>query len=127
MWKHEPVSRDNVRNRIGYLRELFNEINEDNFGGKLHNITLLIKRNRSKDGWYMYRARRDWAPIIHEGKRASITICEDCWPEGTVDGTLIHEMIHQYQCEVMHQIPHHNRLFKSWARKLERKYGVVVR
>ena len=116
-----------MRNRINYLYELFDEFNEEEFGGKLQPITLLIKRNSTKDGYYEYRAHRNWKPIRKELKRAHIVIADACWEEDSVEGTLLHEMIHQYQCEVMNTAPHHNRQFNSWCRKLERKYGFSVR
>lgn len=114
-------------NRIRYLWQLHDEFNEEDFGNELCHITILIKKNRHKDGWYLYRAHRDWTPIVTELHRASITISEGCWPEGTVEGTLLHEMIHQYQCEVLGVAPHHNDLFNKMAEELEIKYGFDIK
>lgn len=113
--------------RIQYLYDLFDEFNEEEFGNKLQPITLLIKRNSTKDGYYEYRAHRNWKPIRNELKRASITIASGCWDEDSVEGTLLHEMIHQYQCEILDSAPDHNRFFNAWARKLEKKYGFPIR
>ncbi len=43
------------------------------------------------------------------------------------NGTLIHEMIHQYQVEVLGRDANHDAIFCSIARKCERMYGVSVR
>jgi hypothetical protein len=113
--------------RIDGLRELFDTYNEDDFKNKLQQITLLIKRNSTKDGFYQYRAHKDWSPIRHELHRASITIAEGCWVEDTVEGTLLHEMIHQYQCEVLNKPPDHKATFTRWANKLEKKYKLDIK
>ena len=101
---------------LRYLHDIFNELY---FGNKLLSITLLAKRNEHKDGAYEYRAHIDWTPIRHELSRASIFVADGCWDEGTVEDTMLHEMIHQYQAEVMNIAPHHDATFRSWCRKLE--------
>ena len=113
--------------RIYELRNNWHEINDAVFGGGLTPITLLCKRNQTRDGWYEYRAHADWTPIRHELWRASIVVCDGCWPEGTVLGTLAHEMIHQYQCEVLNVAPHHDEQFQRLASALEKRYGVTIR
>jgi hypothetical protein len=113
--------------RIDDLHMLWDEFNEAEFGGKLTNITLLIKRNTTKDGWYEYKAHKNWKPIRDQLWKASITICHGCWDEDTVEGTLLHEMVHQYQCEVLDRAPHHDAIFTQMAKRLERKYKVKVR
>jgi hypothetical protein len=117
-----------------YINEMYDmhkEFNEADFGGILTTPRMLIKRNRNKWGWYEYRAHRDWKPIRHELKRATITLTDGCWDldegsEGETRGTMLHEMIHQYQCEVLNEAPHHNEIFHKWAAKLKKKYGVCV-
>jgi hypothetical protein len=118
-----PMPRD----RIADLCNLFDEYNEADFGGKLNQITLLIQTNSTRDGWYEYAARKDWTPIPERLHKAAIMVAEGCWEEDNVEGTLIHEMVHQYQCEVLGAAPHHDKWFNSFARKLERKYGFTVR
>jgi len=113
--------------RIYELRNLWHEFNDNDFAGRLTPITLLCKRNQSKDGWYEYRAHADWTPIRHELWRAAIVVCDGCWAEGVMQGTLAHEMIHQYQCEVLDVAPHHDSTFKRMARALEAKYDIVIR
>jgi hypothetical protein len=117
--------------RIGYLQSKFDEYNKADFGGKLKQITLLIKKNKSKDGWYEYTTRmRDgdgWYANRERLHKASITISEGCWEEDSVEGTLLHEMIHQYQAEVLDRPTSHDAIFCSMARRLERKYKVRVR
>ncbi len=113
-------------NRIGVLEELFDQYNKDDFGGKLMMITLLLKRNKTKDGWYEYRAHRDWKPQRQDLHRAHIAISDYCFEENIVEGAMLHEMIHQYQCEVMDVAPDHDEFFIEWANRLGEKYGVDV-
>ncbi len=117
-----------MRNRIGQLRMLYDEFNDEYFGGKLQSITLLIKRNQTKDGWYEYRAHKDWSPIRQELKRASITVSDYCWVERSVEGTLLHEMVHQYQSEVLDEPTNHGPSFKSFCRAIEKEWiGMKLR
>jgi len=116
--------------RIDDLIAMHDEFNAADFSNKLMSITILIKRNQSKDGWYEYRTGRGqggWKPIPGELSRADIVITEGCWDEDSVEETLLHEMIHQYQAEVLHLATHHDAIFKSIARKLEKKYGYSIR
>lgn len=114
-------------NRVHELEQLFDEFNKADFGNKLNRITLLVQRNSTRDGWYEYKAHKDWTPIKERLHKAAIMVAEGCWDEDNVEGTLLHEMIHQYQCEVLGVAPHHDKWFNSFARKMERKYGFAVR
>ena len=123
-----------THDRIGYLQALHDHYNEEEFGGKLMPIGILIKRNQRKDGWYEYvTEKRDgprseaWWPRRDRLDKAVIILNEGCWDEGTVDGTLLHEMIHQYQAEVLDRKASHDAILCSIARRLERKYGFKVR
>ena len=112
--------------RIHELENLHDWYNDHEFGFELNKLTLLITRNRHKDGYYEYRAHKDWTPIRHELWRASITICDGCWAEGTVEDTLVHEMIHQWQAEILNEAPHHNETFVKKAKELDQKYDLEV-
>jgi len=122
--------------RIDELYEIFDVVNEEDFGGKLRRIKLLAKRNEHRDGFYIYRAHSDWTPIKTEIKRAVIVISDSCWDdedddeveaEFVVEPALIHEMIHQYQAEIDGVAPHHDESFERWAKYFEEKYGYDVR
>ena len=119
----------NPVNRIGYLSELYDKYNEEEFGGKLTPVTLLIQRNERAHGWHDYKAHgnKDDAPIRSELKRATIVISEMAFDEDEVEGTLLHEMIHHYQAVVLNRQTNHDAIFCSIARRLERKYGISVR
>ena len=119
--------------RVGYLLELHREYNDVYFSGLLMPIRILIKRNSTKDGWYEYiTEKRDgprseaWYPRRDRLHKAVIVISEGCWEEGTVEGTLIHEMIHQYQAEVEDTATHHDVVFRKWARALELETGFDI-
>jgi len=115
-----------MQDRIGELRALHHFFNQDDFSGVLSTPYLFLSRTRNRDGYYEYRAHRDWTPIRQELKRASITISEWCWEENTMEGTLLHEMIHQYQAEILDEAPHHNEVFHEMVRSLEDKYGFEI-
>ena len=112
--------------RVRELWALHDEYNARYFGGKLFSINILIKRNRTKDGWYDYAGRGDWKPIRERLHKATITISEGCWKEDTVEAALLHEMVHQYQCEVLDVAPDHDNLFKSFCRSIERRENVGI-
>lgn len=112
--------------RINYLYRLHDDYNKEAFEGKLLPIRLLLKRAMRKDGWYEYDAHQDWTPIKNKLHKAVICISDGCFEEDTVEGTLLHEMIHQWQCEVLGEPPHHNETFKEKARLLEEQYEVEV-
>ena len=119
--------------RLDWLYELWNEFNEEIFGGQLTPIRILIKKNRTKDGWYEYTTeKRDgpqwdaWFPRRDMLHKASITISEGCFEEDTVEGTLIHEMMHQWQAEIDDSPTHHDAQFRSWARALEAETGFDI-
>ena len=113
-------------NRIDELYSMHEEYNNLHFAGKLRTITMLVNKNRTKDGFYCYKAHKDWRPIRDQLWKSSITISVNCWDEGTVEATMLHEMIHQYQCEVLDRAPHHDIIFTSMAIKLEEEYGFAV-
>jgi hypothetical protein len=112
--------------RVHQLYDLFDTYNAEYFGGRLLTLTLLIKNNKRKDGWFEYAAHKDWTPIVKAKHRSHIVICDGCWEEGTVEGTLLHEMVHQYQAEVLQAAPHHDAVFKSICRRIERD-GYILR
>lgn len=110
--------------RINYLWTLWEEFNDTEFGGKLEPIPLLLKRFSPwrKDG------QLQWT--IRNGKRIalSLEISDAAYKdEDDLQGCMLHEMIHQYQCQVMNVDADHDAVFNSIARKLERKHGISVR
>lgn len=42
-------------------------------------------------------------------------------------GTLLHEMVHQYQYEVLKQPPDHDDTFRSYCKWIERQTGFQLR
>jgi hypothetical protein len=123
--------------KLTYLYNLHDRYNAEEFGNKLNPVKILLKKNRHKDGWFEYETQRrkcegkgrgsNWYPRRDRLHKAHIIICDGCWDEGTVDATLLHEMIHQYQVEVLDRPTSHDAIFCSMARRLERKYRMKVR
>ena len=123
-----------AQDRIGVLEQLHDQFNEADFGGKLMRIGFSIKRQSTKNGWYEFVTEKRngphwdaWYPRRDRLHRARIVMAEGCWEEDIVEATLLHEMVHQYQAEVLDMPPHHNKIFKSISRHLERKYGYEIR
>lgn len=113
--------------RIGYLEQLHDYYNAEDFDNQLMQITLLVKKNRHKDGIYEYAGRKDFSPIRERLHKASIMISRGCWDEDSIEGSLLHEMIHQYQTEVLDVPPHHDDWFNTRAEELEKKYGFDIK
>lgn len=119
----------NANNKVAELATLFDEYNEQFFKGKLMTITLLVQKSRATDGKYTYSAHKrkkdcsGWLPLRERLEHADIIISEWCWQEDSVEGTLLHEMCHQYQCEVLDRGASHDAIFCSMARRIERITG----
>lgn len=115
-----------VTKRVDNLRGVWHEFNRDDFGSKLTEPALLIKRANKYDGKIFYRANRFDQPF--NTYKLAICISEQMFPHwNMVYGTLLHEMIHQYQLQVIGNDAPHDAVFNSIARKLERKYNYPVR
>jgi hypothetical protein len=109
------------------LYDLHDKINAEFFGGKLGKIRMrLERRNKTKWGWYQHSANsKTGVPFAFE--RASIHIHKECFAdEDRLLGVLVHEMIHQYQAEVLRVECDHGRTFKRLQRKAKRKYKVDI-
>ena len=119
----------NGNNRIAELHTLFDEFNAEFFKGKLQTITLLIQSSWATEGKYTYTAEKrgkncsGWLPRRNQLGKANIIISKYNWDEGTVEATLLHEMCHQYQCEVLDRGASHDAIFCSMARRIERLTG----
>jgi hypothetical protein len=114
--------------KIAELERLHDKLNEEFFSGKLMHIRILLEsRSRYYDGLYTahYLKHRPNPDRLHE---ATITIHTKCWSEpNIVLGTLLHEMIHQYQAEVLGRDCNHDAIFVSIAKRGERIYKTQVR
>ena len=118
--------------KIDYLYVLHECFNEDEFNGKLGTIRMLISRSKHKDGEYEYHTRKRDGELYLPNRfmlpRSTITIAGRCFKdEDLLQGTVLHEMLHQYQTEVLDRPTSHDAIFTSMARRLERKYGFSVR
>ena len=113
-------------NSAGYMHELFEEYNRDIFHGKLSvPIIRVDRRYKRVDGLFQYSWSEKKKKLIVE-RSMKITIAGHVVDDHP-NGTLIHEMIHQYQVEVLGREANHDAIFTSIARRCERLYGVTVR
>lgn len=112
--------------RIDHLRAVYDEFNRNDFSGRLVQPPILIKRATKYHGKIHYRENRIGLPF--DTGNVSIIVAEDLFPDwGLVYGTLLHEMIHQYQIQILGNNAPHDAVFNSIARHMERKYGFNVR
>lgn len=95
------------------------QFNEDEFGGKMTAPSFGLTRSRHTDGYYEHFDSRPNHKLVIS------TRCFD--DEDLLCGTILHEMIHQYQHTVLHRPCNHDAIFCSIARRLERKYNIRVR
>ncbi len=114
--------------RIQYIKGIHAWYNTNEFGGELLTIGMLLKRQRHKDGWYSYHAHKDWTPVRERLDSAVIVISDQCFDieEDSVEDTIVHEMIHQWQCEILDEAPHHNDTFNKKARHLSKKHELSI-
>jgi len=117
--------------KLRELYTLFDKLNAEFFNNKLLKVRILLeKRAKTYDGLYCCHYMHG-LPDPKRLDEATITIHKDCWGgcgnPNTVLGTLLHEMIHQYQAEVLKRKCNHDAIFVSIAKRGERMYGVPVR
>lgn len=94
--------------------------NAEHFGNKLEFPELTIEdRTDHVHGWFVWDDDGD----------NEIIISSQCYDIGWdyVKSTLVHEMIHQYQAEVLDQLPDHGAVFNSIARHIERDTNLEIR
>lgn len=110
--------------KYGRLREIWDQwhyFNAQFFGGKLKPPRVIrITSSRSYDGYISYLPD-NLATLVaiflstHQSRRS-------------MTGTLLHEMVHQYQREVLRQRHlDHGPSFRCFAKHIERRTGFVVR
>lgn len=106
--------------RVDTLIAWHQEFNEKEFNNKLTDVGMGFTRSRHTDGYFEhYPGTR---------RKSYIRIANRLWyDEDNLIGTILHEMIHQYQYEVLKRKTSHDAVFNSIARKFERKYKVPVR
>lgn len=103
---------------IAYWHSYYNRVE---FNGKLSTPGFGLTRSEATDGYYEFYPGRK--------KKGYIRIARRCFEdEDLLCGTILHEMIHQYQYEIMEDVKcPHDKTFNSIARKMEKKYGFRVR
>lgn len=109
------------RHRLDTIEYWWIWFNEDFFCGKLKPIRIGLTRSRHTDGYYEY--------YTDPRRRRSIMISERLFDdEDNLRGTILHEMIHQYQHEHMSiKSSGHDAYFQSIARQAEKRYRIKVR
>lgn len=100
-----------------YWHDYYNQLL---FNGKLQTIGMGFTRSRTKDGFFEHHT----APRRKSYIRINRALLED---EETLLATIVHEMIHQYQHEILGHDTHHDSVFRSIARHLEKVTGLPIR
>ncbi len=104
------------REDLPFLRELkrrHQELNVRHFGGGLAGIAFRISwKMRTRLGELLLDRRTEQPQEISISRRH---LLRDGWDE--VEGTLLHEMIHQWQAESGHSVDH-GKLFRDKAREV---------
>ena len=105
---------------IDTLRYWWDHFNEVEFNSKLKEVGLGFIRSSNTDGYFEHYPGTKRASYMRISKR----LMDD---EENLKGTILHEMIHQYQYEILDRKCNHDAIFTSIARRLERKYKFSVR
>lgn len=106
--------------RIRTIAWWHNHWNAEVFNGKLSTPGFGVIRSHHTDGYYEHYPGRK--------KKGYIRISKGCFDdEDLLRGTILHEMIHQWQFEIMGIPCDHDATFKSFAKKLERLYRIQIR
>lgn len=96
------------------------KFNEEAFDGQLQQPYFGVIRSAKTDGHYEHYPGRK-----KKGKIAISRVIFD--DEDRMLGTLLHEMVHQWQFEVLGEdTSGHDDTFKKKARTLEQRYGLEI-
>ena len=118
-----------VSKRIQHLYDMHEYFNQKHFGGKLQQpMSILLKRANKYDGKIRYFEKGGTESVYRTGEIEIIIsdrVYEQDW--SLLYATLLHEMIHQYQIQILKNNAPHDAFFNSFARYLERVYGYQVR
>ena len=105
---------------IDTLEYWWDFFNTEEFSGKLKPVGLGFTRARHTDGYFEHYPGTKRKSYMRISRR----LLDD---EENLKGTILHEMLHQYQYEVLKRKCNHDAVFTSMARRLERKYKFPVR
>ena len=112
--------------RVAVLWEQWYYFNERFFGGKLTPPDAIrITSARAYHGKIIYKGTAV-CTSFHLKHRARICISTHL-SHYEQTGTLLHEMVHQYQLQVMETEPDHGKVFVSYCRWIERQTGFKPR
>ncbi len=102
---------------LKYWHDHYNELC---FSGKLKEVGMGFTRARHTDGYFEHYPGTNRKSYIRISRR----LLDD---EDMLKGTILHEMIHQYQYEVLNRKCNHDAIFCSMARRWERTLKLSVR
>jgi hypothetical protein len=112
--------------KIADLWDLWHYFNSKYFGGKLTPPTA-IRITKSASVWGKMVYPDNWQS--HAVPPVKIYIAYDCPLRDRV-GTLLHEMVHQYQLQVQRnskECEEHTGVFRTYCKWIERETGFSVR
>lgn len=117
------------RGRLALIWEDWKYFNERFFGGKLTPPRAIrITSARKYDGYVSYAALADTGTPAYHRIPGTGKICLSTHQTmQAMRGTLLHEMVHQYQLEVLLVEPDHGTLFKAICRWIERETRFQLR
>lgn len=107
------------------LYQKFNRFNKEYFDNRLNKVVFKFFNGKRNYGRCLFGSRDGKIPT-EIWISQSMSNCEN-----TLDETLIHEMIHQYEYEVLHcmkyRIITHGLRFRYVCWRLNRKYGLKIK
>lgn len=114
------------RGKIKELWELWHFFNDRYFGGKL-TPPEAIRLTKSSRNWGKIVYPENWQS--HPVCPVTIHIAANC-PVELRSGTLLHEMVHQYQLQVQrngYECENHLGIFRVYCKWIERESGFRLR
>jgi predicted SprT family Zn-dependent metalloprotease len=116
---------------IDQIQGIWQDFNRRYFGERLPPIQILWSRRLTASVGMFVSHMGPRAPHVHSGERRlirlSIPLLKD-QPEGELIGTLAHEMIHQWQYDVLKRRPDHGSEFHRMMAVMNRDgLGITIR
>lgn len=115
-----------MRGRTKELWDLWYHFNDKYFGGKLI-PPKVIRITRAKKYWgaMVWRGTAN-EPLYHLAGEARLHIAGMLRQYDRI-GTLLHEMVHQYQYQILRTPPDHDVIFRTYCKWIERETGFDLR
>lgn len=113
---------------LNKIKTFISEINNQCFNGKLNTNFLVKISNTSRNSAHVsFIGKRNdmFSPMFYYVKSLSVSKNFN-WTDEELKNTIIHELIHVYEAQILKRKPSHSHYFKSKMNEINSKFGYSV-